>query len=132
MRIDGKAERRAAARSASHCASGSLVIRDRKLIGEEREAALRGERGIELAHAARRGVARVGEDRQSFALARAVESLEVALAQVDLAARLDERGRVRGVAQRSGIVLIVRRFAVTSSPTRPSPRVPPRTSEPSR
>ena len=77
-------------RSDSHCVA-ERVLGD-ELIGEKRKPPLRGQRGIELAHAARRGVARIGEGRQPVAFARGVEPLEIALAKIDLAAHLDERG----------------------------------------
>ena len=62
----------------------------RNRIGKERKAALRGQLRIELTHAARRGVARVGKDRQPFAFAPRVELLEVALREINFASHLEE------------------------------------------
>ena len=57
--------------------------------------------------------------------ARSLSSLEGRAREVDLAAHLDQLAARR--RSRSGIASIVRRFRVTSSPIRPSPRVAPRT-----
>ena len=54
----------------------SISLVNRKLIGEKREPALRRERRIELAHAARRSVARIRKRRQALAFALAIEPLE--------------------------------------------------------
>ena len=89
-------------------------------------------RRVELAQRAGRRVARVHERRQALLGALLVEAREGAPRQVDLAAHLDQRRRRRRRgSQRSGIARTVRRLAVTSSPTSPSPRVAPRAKTPS-
>ena len=85
---------------------------------------------IEVAHRPGGGVAGIGERRLVVVLALAVDALELAARQIDLAANLDAARPGRRAA-RSGCARIVRTLDVTSSPRTPSPRVTPRTSRPS-
>ncbi len=78
--------------------------------------------GVLLAQRAARGVAGVGEAQLARGLPRVVHRLELGDRVVDLAADLEQVGWVVGV-EVAGTPLIVRTLAVTSSPTRPSPRV---------
>ena len=131
----------------------SLLRRDAVLFGRNHlievnlQVAPRRLLRVERAQAARRGVARVREERLAVFLARGVESREALFVDADLAAHLERsfdrlreaqrhrpyRLEVRpflsmqtsprtssvpstACARRSGIVLIVLRFAVTSSP----------------
>ena len=64
IRIDGKAERFEPPQRLP--LRPNAFVGD-QLVGEKREPALRGQRGIELADAAGRRVSRVGEERQPFA-----------------------------------------------------------------
>ena len=101
-------------------------------VGQERQRTRGGHARVLLAQRARRGVARVHEHAQPGLEALLVEPLERRERQVDLAAHLDERRRLSPPAGAAAAPSIVRRFAVTSSPTSPSPRVAPRASTPSR
>src|SRR3546814_4185141 len=58
-------------------------------IGEEVQRPRRGDGRVELAHAARRGVARIGEQRLALGLAPDVELLKIGAAHIDFAADLD-------------------------------------------
>ncbi len=57
------------------------------------QRALRRHRGIELAHRAGRGVARIDEELLAGRALPLVQRLEVAPRHVDLAAHLEHRGR---------------------------------------
>ena len=60
--------------------------------GEHPEAALPGERGIELAEPAGGGVARIGEERLALRLPLLVDPLEAGVGHVDLAPHLHHLG----------------------------------------
>ena len=102
-----------------------------QVIEEDVERPARGDRRVLLAHGAGGGVARVGEGRLAGFLQGAVELGELRARHEDLAAHLEvRRPRPAGRAAPSGWPRIVRRLGVMSSPTRPSPRVAPRTNRP--
>ena len=61
-------------------------------VGEEAQRPARGDGGIELAQRAGRGVPRVGEDLGAGRRLLGVELLEIGVAQIDLAAHLDQLG----------------------------------------
>src|SRR6185437_2185353 len=61
-------------------------------IGEEGEGPRGGDRPIELTQAARRGVARIGEDRLAGLLALGIEREEAGALHINLAAHLDHLG----------------------------------------
>ena len=61
-------------------------------IGEEAQAPLLGERGIELPQPARGGIARVDEEGLAFGFAFLVERVEVLARHINLAAHLDDLG----------------------------------------
>ena len=95
--VDGKSERtQLGERFELSGRHGARSAQRRDLIGKKRQAALGRQFRVELAHAARRGVARIGKDGQARALAAGVERFEVALAQIDLAAYF---GKLRSIAQ---------------------------------
>ena len=96
-----------------------------ELVHPERQVALRRDRCVLLAQAAGRGVARVDEQPGAGRLGLLVHPLEAGDRQVHLAAHLEHLGhRTRfGVFRSRGTAPIVATLAVTSSPTRPSPRV---------
>ncbi len=103
---------------------------DAERIRIERERTFRGLGRVLHAHAAGRAVARI-DQHLAAALARlGVVFLERGARHVDLAAHFEHARPAFCRCRRSGIALIVRRFAVTSSPVSPSPRVAPRTSTP--
>jgi hypothetical protein len=91
---------------------------------------LRRHRRVELAQAAGGGVARVLERGLPAASMLRLEPLEVGHGQKDLAAHL-QQPRPALARSRSGTAPMVRTWAVTSSPTLPSPRVAPRVRTPS-
>ena len=64
-------------------------------IGEELQRPRLGDAGVELAHRAGRGVARVGEHRLAGLLALLVQREEGIVREIDLAADLDQLGRLR-------------------------------------
>ena len=117
-------------RSASHwvAAKGSDGLAPG--VGEEAQRPPRGDARVDLAQRARGGVARVDVGPLAPLGAGGVHGLEVSRG----------RGRPRrgsrsasgqpSPARRRGMSATVRRLAVTSSPTRPSPRVAPCTSTP--
>ena len=85
---------------------------------------------VDLAQRAGGGVARVHEGLLAARFARGVQPLEGGEGQDHLAAHRDAPGRVR-IREGQGNLRTFFRFAVTSSPTRPSPRVEPTASCPS-
>ena len=104
-------------------------------VGEEIQAALCGDIGIELANGAGGEIARIGEGRQSVAFAFFVHLLERRRRHQQFAANFEIRGNAAffsfSFGIDSGIERTVRTLSVTSSPTDPSPRVTPRASLPS-
>ena len=70
-------------------------------IGEERQRALRGHAGIELAHGPGGGIARVDKGFLATGALALVELVEVAAAHIDLAAHLQQRRCALGQAQRN-------------------------------
>ncbi len=91
-------------------------------IGEEFQRPLRRHRGIELAQRARRRIARIGEQR----LCPPPPAVRSRRRNRRGSYRLRRARRARrgaAPASRCGMSAMVRTLAVTSSPTRPSPRV---------
>ena len=98
--------------NAAHCVTAGLAppSSQDELIGKKRKPPLRRQRRIELAYAAGRRVARIGEDRLAACFTLGIEPFEIALSQVDFAARFDEaaaasparlRVRVSGISSSS-------------------------------
>ena len=96
-----------------------------ELVGPEAQAPAGGDRRVLLAQRAGRGVAGVGVDAAARPPpGRSLSASKAASGHVHLAPHLEQVG-ARPSGSRSGTSAIVRRLAVTSSPTRPSPRVAP-------
>ena len=80
-------------------------------IGEEFQRPRLGDAGVELAHRAGRGVARVGEHRLALLLALLVQREEGIVREIDLAADLDQRraaSRILQLVRDAGDMLQVR------------------------
>ena len=100
----------------------AFAIPDR--VAEEPQPPLGADPRIQLADAAGGHVPRVGKQRLALGLLPLVEPHEIAVGHVDFAPRFRMRGYVLP-RSRKGMSWIVRMLWVTSSPTRPLPRVTP-------
>ena len=92
QRVGGQAER-GQPLDRAHLRVGERLGQRTPGVGEEAQRARGGDRGVELAQRARRGVARVGEGPRAGRLLPGVERGEVLVGHVDLAAHLQEIGR---------------------------------------
>ncbi len=102
QRIDGKSPA-AQALQEMPVRVGELFAGLAQRIGEQQQPAARRDARVELAQAAGRGIARIGEQPLSGLLLRRVECQEIGLGHEDLAADFDARGRVAGKPARHGI-----------------------------
>ena len=90
-------------------------------VGEEAQRPARGDGGIELAQRAGRRVPGIGEHLGPGRGLLGVELLEIVVAQIDLAAHLDQLGHAFAGEPPRGSRFIVMTLGVTFSPSVPSP-----------
>ena len=107
--------------ASSRSSTSEWVLRGQRALdrldreGEHPEPPLAGERRVELAEAAGRGVARVGEERLALLLPLLVDPGEAGVGQVHLAPHFHDAGPSPPLSA-SGTSAMVRRLAVMSSP----------------
>src|SRR6185437_2618026 len=95
QRIDRKAPRAQSLLEAP-LSVGRQTIDFAPAIGEEAQGAFRGHRRIELSDEAGSRVTRVGEDLEALLCLGGVEPLEIGVAHIDLAARLEGGRKILG------------------------------------
>ena len=91
--------------------------------GEKAQGSRRRDRRIELAQRPRRSVARVREDLSARLELPLIEVGKIGVRHIDFAAHFEHARDSPGLLAAFGICAMVRTFAVTSSPSEPSPRV---------